>query len=169
MNQFLYNLEVVVIEPILWSALLVFVPVNFFSHQEILFILNTIVFDNNCFTIWLVVFLVESGGLKTDLSLLSMSIDFINFISRLRLTAVVDFLSLLRIENVWPHPCKLSIAHNVEGISRVICVSSRESMGFPASASAKHLLFIFVFKNTEAVSSFWVFDVVSIAIPLNFC
>ena len=42
-------------------------------------------------------------------------------------------------------------------------------MGFPFSASADHFLFVFVFKNTEAVSSFGVFDQVSVAVPLNLC
>ena len=70
----------------------------------------------------------------------------------------MDLLSLLRVEHVWTHSSEPAISHDVETVSFIVGISSREPVGFPPSSSAQHLLTFIILENAESIAILWVFD-----------
>ena len=102
------------IESILWPVLFVFVPIDFLSGLEVRFVLDLVILDNDSLAISLIEVIDESGRLVALLALLTVAVDFVHGLTTLALAAVVDFLSLLRVENVWAHSGEPAVGHDVE-------------------------------------------------------
>jgi hypothetical protein len=92
------------------------------------------------------------------LTLFAVANNFVNSVSRFTLGAIVNFLSLFGVKDIWAHPCKPAVAHDVETVALVVGISPWETMSLPISTAAEHELIILVFKDGEAIAVFWILD-----------